>query len=395
MVTKMHNDNENQFLIPTANMAKLEEKFAKLARKCEKRNWPSVSFKVIEHVVTHHKSPFGIRFEKHYELVEVSSEVPRIEGYEFLGALDHVSIKGAVMMRSVPGVEMPEVYRNSDNRCDHCGAKRNRSNTFVMRNISDGTTLRVGSSCVKDFIGYDPKRIASYLTFIPELFEDMNEFSGERFDPEYSLTDVLAITAHMITLFGWVSKGAAQDEMLTPTVSHVCAYLNPVTEDEKEFFHSVVITDEEKKAGEAAVLWAAGQEITNDYIHNIKAIAMSGSTTMRTLGIACSIMSGYFRAMEQLKEQQSKVSEWVGEIKKRQDMTLTLTRKTPIDGAYGITTIHNFLDIDGRVIVWFASGYTELSVGRTYNVKATVKGHGDYKDMKQTTVTRVKVVEEK
>ena len=64
-----------------------------------------------------------------------------------------------------------------------------------------------------------------------------------------------------------------------------------------------------------------------------------------------------------------------------------------IEGIYGLTLIHRLEDLSGNKAVWFSSG-NGLDTGKTYQIKATVKKHGDYNGANQTVLTRCKVIKE-
>lgn len=60
---------------------------------------------------------------------------------------------------------------------------------------------------------------------------------------------------------------------------------------------------------------------------------------------------------------------------------------------YGMTTvyIHTFKDADGNVFIWKTQNGVCLNYGENVEVKGTIKAHAEYKDEKQTELTRCKV----
>lgn len=60
---------------------------------------------------------------------------------------------------------------------------------------------------------------------------------------------------------------------------------------------------------------------------------------------------------------------------------------------YGTTTmyVHTFKDADGNVFTWKTQKGVCLNYGENVEVKGTVKAHSEYKDEKQTELTRCKV----
>jgi hypothetical protein len=104
---------------------------------------------------------------------------------------------------------------------------------------------------------------------------------------------------------------------------------------------------------------------------------------------------------EAKQAQQRENSVWIGEIKKRQMMALRLVKVIEVDRpSYtphdpGISFLHVFEDSEtGSPVKWFASRRQQMTEGRLYGVKATVKKHDEWKGIKQTLVNRLVVVEE-
>lgn len=100
-------------------------------------------------------------------------------------------------------------------------------------------------------------------------------------------------------------------------------------------------------------------------------------------------------------------SEWVGELKQRVDMELTLVRIGCYERrAYGYrdaletVRVYTLADADGNCIVWKTTSwldiddeycYMQAEPGDEVIMKATVKEHGEYRGVKQTVVARPKV----
>lgn len=104
-------------------------------------------------------------------------------------------------------------------------------------------------------------------------------------------------------------------------------------------------------------------------------------------------------------------SEWQFEPKKRVDISLCLVRESSYDissySGYGVDTVHiyTFADEDGNCYVWKTQSFLGLEredeeglvkkdyqeIGDVVTVKATVKEHSEFRGVKQTVLTRVKV----
>lgn len=87
------------------------------------------------------------------------------------------------------------------------------------------------------------------------------------------------------------------------------------------------------------------------------------------------------------------VSEYIGEIGSREEFTLTVKKAIAIYGAYGTSTMHIMEDEDGNVFVWTTAA-KDLERDVTYVLKGTIKDHKEYRGVKQTVLTRCKVMKE-
>ena len=96
-------------------------------------------------------------------------------------------------------------------------------------------------------------------------------------------------------------------------------------------------------------------------------------------------------------------SDYVGEIGVRfgsknsplPPIEMQLLKVKWIDGFYGSTGIHNFVDKKGNFFVWFASSQPDLEVGEWYNIAGTPKRHQEDKynsNAKTTTISRASLI---
>ena len=90
-----------------------------------------------------------------------------------------------------------------------------------------------------------------------------------------------------------------------------------------------------------------------------------------------------------------------GEIKKRYELELTLTKILEFESQFGRVQFHIFFDDNENQFVWYANN-TEIAIknddrvvdiGDKIKVKGTVKKHKEYNGIKQTVLTRVTGIE--
>ena len=94
------------------------------------------------------------------------------------------------------------------------------------------------------------------------------------------------------------------------------------------------------------------------------------------------------------------ISQHVGEIKQRMTIKATFIRSAHYEVksfyGYGMETryIHIFKDADGNVLIWKTGSPLDRNIideGDLVELTGTVKEHSEYKDEKQTVLTRCKV----
>lgn len=82
------------------------------------------------------------------------------------------------------------------------------------------------------------------------------------------------------------------------------------------------------------------------------------------------------------------LSNFVGEEKKRQVWTLTLTFKTGFESDFGYVYIYGFKDEAGNIVIYKGSKFFEIEKGDKVTGKATVKAHNVRDGVNQTLISR-------
>ncbi len=131
-----------------------------------------------------------------------------------------------------------------------------------------------------------------------------------------------------------------------------------------------------------AIMAATGNSFLSDLASRLKA---SRPLTERQLEAAATAIE-----RQKQRETEGRESEYVGEVKDRIEFEAEVTGVYGTEGFYGHTDIVKFKDADNNQFTWFASDYTNLRTGDRISIKGTVKKHDDYRDIKQTVLTRCK-----
>lgn len=314
-------------------------------------------------------------------------------GWQFKATLQHLKTGENIIRNLDKRFQVPEKYRLGSN-CEHCQVKRYRKDTYLLLH-TNGDVIQVGSTCIDDFLGGNsPEDILKKASLIAELNSYMEGVStgGTGGDIVFSIIEFLANTVAVIKEFGWISKTKASIEGSISTASRVLDNLVPYAMGGTL---TKVIQEDIDKARFIAD-WA--EDLTDaechesDYLHNLRAIARAGMVGMKVAGFAASMPQAYDRAV-QIDEPKSAASnsKHIGTVKSRIEVPLTLKFDFLFMSAYGEGHRYVFNDDTGNVLVWRASKNNHLEVGKKYDVKGTIKAHGDYKGTLQTELTRCEI----
>lgn len=154
-----------------------------------------------------------------------------------------------------------------------------------------------------------------------------------------------------------------------------------------EFVGENVFLEENEFEVTSALDWVRNLEPTSPYGHNLKVLAQADYLRDKDAGYVASMVMAYRKSLE---ASNNKASEWVGTVKKCEIFKgLKLVHVVVVEGFYGFKWGHKFVDGEGNIFMWRTSSY-DLSdlLNETFDVKATVKEHTEYKGMKQTVLTR-------
>lgn len=136
-----NDEPRTDFLIPEQNLARLDERVAVLNKRAAKLGVAPVVVERLERREERVYKWSDGRERREPERADhrparvrvlvavcVTGETPKLAGWSFLATLDHASEAG-VVLRVVPGADVPESYREAKPDCDHCQTRRVRRET--------------------------------------------------------------------------------------------------------------------------------------------------------------------------------------------------------------------------------------------------------------------------
>lgn len=341
----------------------------------------------------------------------ITGDAPSYNGWSFLAAVDSIETAEGhdFVLRTAPGVEESGVDRSTliAGRCQHCNTSRaNRRYTYLVRNDETGETVQVGSTCIKDFTGWQGKPV---FISAAELAEQLDDFIGglSTGRAEYSPETIVAAAWAISRISGWVPASAASAGR-TSTKEQVVSYLFGTSRADREFQREVAPAIPDAMATAHTIITALleGLDGEGDYVTNLRVCLRASHVEHRHFGIVVSAIAAYERmtgetarrkAEAEKRNQQRKQFRYAGTKGEKITITGTVTRLMPFSGSYGYTPKTTMLVIvesaDTAAKMFTAANWAwDVNQGDTVSISGTVKDHEEYNGVQQTVLTRPKLI---
>jgi len=331
--------------------------------------------------------------------IEIEGLTFKVGDYTFIARIEHTEAGNLLMLVPECGVSLDARWWEAYCSCDHCHRKRRRSDTFVLLNNATGAQIQVGRTCLQDFLGIDPA--ATLRKF--EVFKRVREILE---DNTYvwccDIKSILEIASTVIRLYGWCPK-AQETETTLSTASEVGIVLSNSPSKEKrrkQLLDSML--DIDRTLAQETLEWVRNQlKPTSEYEHNLKTLlSRDVLTEQRFLGFVVSAVSAYCRHKQRQIEYARKraadaTSTWVGlkgERLRGVKVQLTMSRLITSDSYYGSSILYKFKTAEGSILTWMTGNSLEQHQGDEFSIDATVRDHNEWNGIKETRVTRVRVL---
>ena len=148
------------------------------------------------------------------------------------------------------------------------------------------------------------------------------------------------------------------------------------------------------------ISWLLNDADTSEiYMHNLKTLVSNKYVKWSDIGILASATIAYRKAMRFKKNDEEFAknheddfkSEYVGHVGER--ITVNLKSVTCVysnDTIYGMSFLYKMVDVNDNILMWSTS--KSLDEEEYESVTGTVKSQSSYRDIKQTYLTRCKLV---
>lgn len=336
-----------------------------------------------------------------FELTGPNLDKPlSLSGYEFVGKIDHTHSE--YMWKAYGNAELPayiqsQVADGNTSYCEHCNTNRRRNNTFVLRNTETDNIVWVGSTCLKDFIGFkSPDSLVTQYQSIESLFrfEDIDEDSRTGginiFKECMDLAKLLPRVRNISKSYGFVTSKESTDILRPTSEDAFSAYWrtdrrkwDPVTGDDCEF-------------ADAAVEYWLGLEPKDEFTRNMQILCRDMWCRYNERGLAAWIIGGYAMHLGRAKKAERPESQYFGEEGQKVnglELEMTVDRVWEYTDYYGYEETISFCYLmytDDGIAFKMNSGKV-LELGERITVTSgSIKEHKLYEgaDEKQNILAR-------
>jgi hypothetical protein len=371
--------------------AATREKVAKLNARAAKRGFTGRLELVGERTEIKRSTAIGDVVEIVYR-ARIDGDAPKYNGWRLLATVDFIDT--GLIVNTAPGVEKVDRSLVEQGKCDHCKQHRNRNKCYLVGN-DNGEQLQVGSTCLKDFLGWDtlPRFIG-----LDDAKEDVDGFlSGGYWPSVYSTDSVLAAAWATIKLDGYVRAG---EWNMTPTKQTVSLILDPPSKLARELQAKYgALQDESREIAKQTRDFVLSDKFAGDseYVQNMKIALTSDTVIAKHFGLVVSAPQAWFRYQEKSlireREKANTVNEWLGTEKERlRGLKVQVKAIRYIASDYGSTTLYTMVTDTGHQLKWFASSDVlgDKVTDAWFTIDGTVKKHEEWNGQKSTIVSRCK-----
>ena len=380
-----------RYILLKSQLNKLEEKLNKFNKKFQKYGEGGITYKVVETYIV--DNPMSRYFRKELVNIEIEGKY-QIKDYEFVAKLEYNDEANKNIIKGM--VDTIPVKYLTRCECDHCKSDRVRKHTILLKKEND--YIQVGSKCVNDYLGVDITHYASYLSFVKDIPQMIEEYNDEGlvdpYTPEYfSTREVLEQGYVYVKEHGYTSRKMVDTMGGNTTAEIIKDMLMEVKYKGEIVYPKAQITDNTRNEVDNVIEFVKTLNDTNIYNYNLKTLVVETKfVQIKDFGIVVSAIASYLKEKENRKEN---VSEYVGQIGDKVEITSNVKVLTTYKTEYGYNNyttsyIYKFEE-NGNVFIWKTSTY--LNPDKIYKISGKIKEHSEYKGLKQTVLTRCKCEE--
>lgn len=346
-----------------------------------------------------------------WETVTVKGFEAKSGGWTGVAVLDWTVSPTEAFVARFPGHDddeapaISEELRTRGPLCDHCGTKRSRNNTIAFTH-DDGRTIAVGTGCVLEYLGVDPRTILMLSDFVKSVDDD-EEF-GSMVKRSLDPFEFVALAAEITRIFGFAKSGSGLSTKDLTTSIGVTGLGDSRSDRElaRELTEGGFDMERGRAKATAVAAWIA-EDTSSDFLRSAS-IALNGNPVeagARHAGILAALPFSHDRHIGVVAEREAKRAAeaearksgvFIGSIGDKLTVKGTVAFYNTYDGTYGTSVRLTIVTDDGNRVTTYGSGNTLFgwSSGDKVEMVGKIKDHDESDTYgKSTVLERVKVTE--
>jgi len=322
-------------------------------------------------------------------------DLPAVNGYEFAARIEHTKDGNLVVRGPGETHDLDESWRHAEPLCSHCGKKRSRKETFLLRQYGVAL-IQIGRNCLADFLMTDPSKMVALAELVKAIGEETDDEHWGGYGGYWEVAPLAFVACAVASTerYGFVKAsepGATKDDawwLANPP--HPLAAKSPKQWEEEQ------PTEDQIEAAHAIVAWAASPgEHASEYLWNLS-LAVKAPGIGKHAGLLASAPAAYNRFLG--KQVEKKIAPLrpegfaveKGEVFKGE---VTLIRHyLHHDERFNTSkAICTFRTDAGHELTWFATGIAPKPdmQGMRFAIKGRCKKHETYKGINKAVLSRV------
>jgi len=387
----------------------------RLGRKARRLGVEIPLARVVEWTTRAYTDAGGVTRSVSVDVVMVTAPaVIGLSGWHLAARLEHDPALPEALVSCGPGVSETTLnfadLRAAGPRCDHCGTRRRRAETYLVRH-HDGRQILVGSTCLEDFFGIDPAPLIAAFDWwwaVHQVSQEIADLgpAGLRAGPRLpSRALVLAVAAEEYLSYGWTSSEAAYQSGRASSALLIRERLRKIL-DEGEHLRGLdpAVARLAEEAGDWLSALAASPETEGEgeYIAKLRVLGRVDAVPAAHVGLLGSAIPSWIRERRRrVAERLARTSQHVGEIKGRIEVRVVVVGVATVESHFGVSHLYTFATLgggdypEGAALKYFSSrrllragSDALLEEGDETWIAATVKGHGEFRGTRETVITR-------
>ena len=322
-----------------------------------------------------------------------------INGWEFVATIEHTPNGNIIRaINSDLEKDIPEKYKTVGPECEHCHRIRDRKDTYLIHNDETDEWKQVGKTCLKEYTGGLDAELCAQIASVFRICDEAEGWEDDgifnwRSDKTIPNDIFKKYVLPIIKQYGY--KKDSSVETILDAINGTGVY-GPYA-DERDRREPEIATDKDlEPINEYA---DSVQDDQYGYFRNAKLTWLKDYVEYRDLPLIASFIGTYFKNQNEIAQQKknSETTKWIGKVGDKITIDIKSIRvlytKSNREYSYYAepSYVYEIIDSEGNTYICD----TSKDLRNALSITGTIKGYKEYRGVKQTVLTRVKILSEK